>query len=53
MVEYGMTFNLVCETDVLAGRAMATRRGVGRARHLDARLLWQQQLCAKGVVQAS
>ena len=51
MVEFGMTFNVVCETDAWAGRAMATRRGVGRVRHLDARLLWLQQLCAEGVVQ--
>ena len=49
MVEYGMTFNVVCETDASAARAMATRRGVGRVRHLDARLLWLQQLCAEGV----
>ena len=42
MVEYGMTFNVVCETDASAGRAMATRRGVGRVRHLDARLLLEQ-----------
>ena len=51
MVEFGMMFNVVCETDASAGRAMATRRGVGRVRHLDARLLWLQQLCAEGVVQ--
>ena len=51
MVEFGLTFNVVCETDVSAGRAMATRRGVGRVRHVDARLLWLQQLCAEGVVQ--
>ena len=51
MVEFGLTFNVVCETDASAGRAMATRRGVGRVRHLDARLLWLQQLCAEGVVQ--
>ena len=51
MVEYGMTFNVVCETDASAGRAMATRRGVGRVRHLDARLSRLQQLCAEGVVQ--
>ena len=50
MVEFGITFNVVCETDTSAGRAMATRRGVGRVRHLDARLLWLQQLCAEGVV---
>ena len=42
LVECGMTFNVVCETDASAGRAMATRRGVGRVRHLDARLLWLQ-----------
>ena len=39
MVEFGLTFNVVCATDASAGRAMATRRGVGRVRHLDARLL--------------
>ena len=50
-VEFGLTFNVVCETDASAGRAMATRRGVGRVRHLDARLLWLQQLCAESVVQ--
>ena len=51
MVEYGMTLNVVCETDASLGRAMATRRGVGRVRHLDARLLWLQQLCAEDVVE--
>ena len=51
MVECGMTFNVVCETDASAGRAVPTRRGVGRVRHLDARLLWLQQLCAESVVQ--
>ena len=49
MVEYWMTCNVVCETDASAGRAMDTRRGVGRVHHLDARLLWLQQLCADGV----
>ena len=51
MVEYGLTLKVVCETDASAGRAMATSRGVGRVRHLDARLLWRQQLCAEGVVE--
>ena len=50
MVEHGMTFNVVCETDASAGRAMTTRRGVGHVRHLDARLMWLQQLCAEVVV---
>ena len=34
-----MTFKGVCKTDASAGQAMATRRGAGRVRHLDARLL--------------
>ena len=51
VVEYGTAFNVVCETDGSAGRAMATRRGVGRVRHLDVRLLCLQQLCAEGVVE--
>ena len=46
-----MTFNVVCEADASAGRAMATRRGVGSERRLGSRLLWLQQLCAEGVVQ--
>ena len=50
MVEFGMTLNVLCETDASAGRAMATRRGLSRVRQLDARLLWLQQLCAEGVV---
>ena len=48
MVKFGLTFNVVCETDASAGRAMATRRGVGRVRHLDARLLWLQQFRRRG-----
>ena len=51
MVGFRMTLNVVCETDASAGRAMATRRGVGCVRHLDTRLLWLQQLCAERVVQ--
>ena len=39
-MEFGLTFNVVCETDASAGRALATKRGVGRVRHLDARLLF-------------
>ena len=38
------------KTDVTAGCAMAARRGVGRVRHLDARLSWLQRLSAEGVV---
>ena len=39
VVELEMTFDVVCETDASVGRAMATRRGASRVRHLDARLL--------------
>ena len=50
--ECGMTLKTVDETDVTAGRATAARRGVGRVRHLDARLSWLQQLCAEGVMES-
>ena len=42
MMEHGLALKVVCETDASAVRAMATRRGVGRVRHLDARLLLLQ-----------
>jgi len=35
-------------TDSSAGKVIATRRGVGRVRHLDARRLFVQQLTASG-----
>ena len=35
MAEWGLSLKVVCETDASAGRARATRRGVGRVRHLD------------------
>ena len=49
---YGMTLKMMGETDVTAGRATAARRGVGRVRHLDARLSRLQQLCAEGVMES-
>ena len=52
LAECGMTLKTKGKTDVTAGRATAARRGVGRVRHLDARLLWLQQLCAEGVVES-
>ena len=39
MVEYGLTFKAACEADASAGRPSV--------RHLDARLLWLQQLCSR------
>ena len=46
MMVYGLTLKVVCETDASAGRATATRRGVGRVCHLDARLLWRLEVAA-------
>ena len=51
MMENWPTLKVVCETDASVRQVMATRCGVGRVRHLDARLLWLQQLCAEGVVE--
>ena len=45
-----MTLKMKGKTDVTAGRATASRRGVGRVHHLDARLSWLQRLWAEGVV---
>ena len=39
MVEFELTFKMVCETDASTGRAMATRRGVGRVR------AWMRDCC--------
>ena len=52
LAECGMTLKMMGKTDVTAGRAKAARRGVGRVRHLDARLSWLQQLCAEGVMES-
>ncbi|CAK0793479.1 unnamed protein product [Prorocentrum cordatum] len=51
LAEYGWVKKVICEADSSAGRSMATRRGVGRVRHLDARLLWLQELCADGTIE--
>ena len=45
LAECKTTLRMKGKTDVTAGRAMAARRGVGRVRHLNARLSWLQQLC--------
>ena len=52
LAECGVTLEMMGKTDVTAGRAMAARREVGRVHHLDARLLWLQQLCAGGVIES-
>ena len=42
-----MTFNVVCDSWACNGHETC----VGRARHLDARSSWLQQLCAEGVME--
>ena len=49
MMQCGLTLKVVCETDPSAAPSMPTRRVVSRVRHLDARLLWLQELRAEGV----
>ena len=52
MVEFGLTFNVVCETDASAGRAMATRTWCRPRASLGMRdCCGCRQLCAEGVVQ--
>ena len=51
MAEWGLSPKVVSEKDASAGRAVTTRRGVGRVRYVGVRWLWLQQLCAEGVVE--
>ena len=41
--DYGKTMELEIQTDSSTAYAIASRRGVGRLRHLNTRLLWLQQ----------
>ena len=41
---------IVVHTDATTGRAIATRRGLGKVRHVALHLLWVQQRVQKGEV---
>ena len=38
---------LICRSDSSAARSLAGRLGIGRARHIEANLLWLQQKVAE------
>ncbi len=41
--DYDEKLHARIHTDSVAAKAVASRRGLGRSRHLDTRLLWVQQ----------
>ena len=41
---------LVVQTDSTAAKGIANRKGVGRAKHLDIRDLWVQDMTSKGLL---
>lgn len=46
--DLGVEYGLNCHSDSSAARAMASRKGLGRIRHLHTRYLWLQNQVAGG-----
>ena len=47
----GIILPVVIFTDSTAAKAMATRQGVGRVKHIQVKMLWIQQLCQEKLVE--
>ena len=48
--DLGLEMQIEVGTDSSAGKAIASRRGLGRTRHIDTRFLWVQQKVTNGEV---
>ena len=48
--DLGAEVRLVVHMDASAGIAMASRRGLGRAKHIHVQYLWMQDLITKGEI---
>ena len=46
--DLGIEYGLVCNSDSSAARAVASRKGLGRIRHLHTRFLWMQSQVSAG-----
>ena len=46
--DFGYEFGLLCNSDSSAARAVASRKGIGRIRHLHTRYLWMQNQVSAG-----
>ena len=46
--DFGYEFGLLCMSDSSAARAVASRKGLGRIRHLHTRYLWMQNQVSAG-----
>ena len=53
MKDCGIAVSLEVETDSSAAKGIASRRGVGRIRHLHTGLLWVQQRVQRGEIQVN
>ena len=49
MSDMGKSLKVEAHTDATSAKAIATRKGLGRVRHMDVTLLWLQQRVAKAV----
>ena len=49
--DWGLDWKVVVKSDSSAARAMASRRGLGKLRHVQTRYLWIQQMLAQGLLQ--
>ena len=49
--DMGIDLGIKLHTDSSAAKAIATRRGLGKVKHLDTRTLWVQDQVARGVIQ--
>ena len=50
MADLGLAFKLEVESDSSSARAFASRRGLGRQRHVQTRYLWMQDQVATGML---
>ena len=51
LADMGITVKIVIGMDATAGKAMASRRGLGRAKHIHVQYLWVQSVVASGAVE--
>ena len=49
--ELGVAADIILHTDSSAAKALASRKGVGRLRHIETRWMWLQIEVAKGRIQ--
>ena len=51
--EAGVEAGVVVKTDASAAKGIASRRGMGKVRHIEVNQLWVQDMVARGIVKIS